>query len=92
MAYSSTNPPALVSQGFGGKPFRVFAYKSTHTAADVAATSFFANGVQLGMRVGDVLTNSGVSSGSTYVGHNEGRVSAVTSTGGATVVFASSST
>ena len=94
MAYNSTgNPPSLVSQGFGGKPFRVFAYKSSDTGATVAGAGYFTNGMQLGMRVGDVLTNTVLSTAGTptYAGHAEGRVSAVSSTG-ATVVFVSSST
>lgn len=95
MAYNSTgNPPVLTSQGFGGKPFRVFAYKSSDTAASVAASSYFSNGHALGMRVGDVVEVTVVTTASppAYAGHNVGRVTAVSTGAGATVAFASSST
>ena len=93
MAYDSTgNPPVLVSQGFGGKPFRVFAYKSSDTGATVAASSYFSDGYARGMRIGDVLKNTVLSTAGAYAGHGDGRVTAVSSGAGATVAFVSSST
>lgn len=95
MPYNSTgNPPSLTSQGFGGKPFRVFAYKSSDLVGTVAASSYFSNGHSLGMRVGDVVEVTVVSTASppVYLGHNVGRVTAVSTGAGATVAFASSST
>lgn len=92
MPYSSTNPPVLVSGGFGGKPLRVFAYKSSDTAATVAASSYFSDGHSRGMRVGDVVTVTVLSTLGAFAGHNEGRVNAVSTGAGATVTFATSST
>ena len=42
MSYSSTNPVALISDGFGGTVPRMFVYASTHGSTDIsyfAATS-----------------------------------------------------
>lgn len=66
MAYSSTNPPALIIDGFSSLMPRVFMYGSTHLVSDITATGFFAgcgNGSRtvsnsnVGMRVGDLLIN-----------------------------------
>lgn len=94
MPYSSTNPPVLTGGGFGGKPFRTFAYKSSDLVGTVAASSYFSDGHSRGMRVGDVVTVSVLTTASTptYLSHNEGRVTAVSTGAGATVAFASSST
>lgn len=55
MSYSSTNPPALVTQRIGGGP-AMWIYKSSDESADgVTAAKYFANGEALGMRVGDVV-------------------------------------
>lgn len=95
MPYDSTgNPPALTGGGFGGKPFRVFAYKSSDLVGTVAGSSYFSNGHALGMRVGDKVDVTVVSTAvpPVYLGHNQGRVSAVSTGAGATVVFVTSST
>ena len=55
MAYSSTNPPMLVSQRFGGNGPGLWSYKSTDAIATVAGSSYFSNGFALGMQVGDLV-------------------------------------
>lgn len=91
MAYSSTNPPAVISQTFG-TGINLWAYKSTHTAAAVAASSFFSDGYSLGMRAGDAIFIAHVTTAGAYTAHAFGAVSAVSSGAGATVTFAASST
>lgn len=54
MAYSTSNPPALISQGIGGN-FGVWAYKSTDAATAVRVSGYFTNGYDLGMRAGDIV-------------------------------------
>ena len=54
MAYSTSNPPSLVSQTIGGGP-KVWVYTSTDAVADVDAAGYFSNGEALGMAVGDVV-------------------------------------
>lgn len=94
MAYSSTNPPVMLPSGFGGVPFRTFAYKSSDTGATVAGSSYFSDGHSRGMRIGDVVTITVLTTASppAYAGHAEGRVTAVSTGAGATVAFVSSST
>jgi hypothetical protein len=86
MAYSSTNPPALVTQRIGGGP-ALWLYTSTHTAAEAAASSFFSNGHALGMRAGDFLWGNQGSS----TAHYQGFVTAVTSSAGATILTVATS-
>jgi len=54
MAYSTSNPPALVSQAIAGGPSLWF-YSSADAIADVDAAGYFSNGGDLGMKVGDSL-------------------------------------
>jgi hypothetical protein len=55
MAYSTTNPPQLVS----GAPLtgagQVWRYESTHTHTAVDAAGFITNALDLGMRVKDIV-------------------------------------
>lgn len=67
MAYSTDNPPALVSTGVAGK-FQVWGYDSTDAATVVRANGYITNGVALGMKVGDVVEQRD-SAGAT-VAHN----------------------
>lgn len=64
MAYSSTNPLALLMDGFASNMPRVFSYQSTHASTDVTVTGFFtgvgenSRGLSaLGLRLGDVIMN-----------------------------------
>lgn len=52
MAYSTSNPPALIAQGIGGAN-KVWAYSSTDAGTAADAAGYFTNGVALGMKTGD---------------------------------------
>ena len=92
MAYSSTNPPALISQSVSGGAGGAWIYQSTHTAAAAAASSFIDNGDALGMKVGDSFRNVELTTAGAYTAHADGCVSAVTTGAGATVVFSQATT
>jgi hypothetical protein len=53
MAYSTSNPPALVGQTIAGNG--IWHYSSTDVHTDVDAAGYFTNGEALGMKVGDVV-------------------------------------
>lgn len=56
MAYATSNPPQLVSQGLGGSGVSIWTYSSTADAsADADTSGFFSNGYDLGMRAGDLV-------------------------------------
>ncbi len=54
MAYSTSNPPCLISQGIGGF-WRTWVYKSTDAVTAVRVSGYFTDGWKLGMRAGDVI-------------------------------------
>jgi hypothetical protein len=54
MAYSTANPPALLSQGIGGF-HRIWSYKTTDAATVVRTSNYITNGYQLGLRKGDLV-------------------------------------
>lgn len=54
MAYSTSNPPALISQGIAGF-FRIWAYKTTDAMTAVRVSNYISNGWTLGLRKGDLL-------------------------------------
>jgi hypothetical protein len=66
MAYSSTNPPKLLVPGMGEAP-SMWAYRSTNLSTDTLAANFFANGGDLGMQVGDIVTVINTTSGVPYL-------------------------
>jgi hypothetical protein len=98
MAYNSTtfgdNPAFLTVPKLGGGPLggAVWGYTSTHTMAAVAASSFFSDGARLGMKPGDVINATQVTTAFAWTAHATGRVTVVTAGAGATVVFAATST
>ena len=53
MAYSTTNPPVLVSVAPLAAAGQVWRYSSTHIGTAVDAAGFFTNAKDLGMRVYD---------------------------------------
>lgn len=55
MAYSTSLPPALVSQPIGGGAGKVWVYRSTDASTDVDAANYITNGGSLGMAVADVV-------------------------------------
>jgi hypothetical protein len=54
MAYATSNPPVLISQGIGGVG-KVFDYRSTDPTATLDASGYITNGYDLGMRQNDVV-------------------------------------
>ncbi len=56
MAYSTSAPPALVSQKTGSSTGNEWMYYSTDAFETVAAADYFSNGSDLGMAVGDLIT------------------------------------
>jgi len=79
MAYSTGNPPSLVSQQLGGTG-KVWLYKDGDDKAAVTAADYFSNGDALGMAAGDVIHHID----ETNVKVNDLVVSSVTSGGAAT--------
>ena len=55
MAYSTTNPPVLVSVAPLAGAGQIWRYESTHTQSAVDAAGFITNALDLGMRVKDIV-------------------------------------
>jgi len=55
MAYSVTNPPALVHQMVGKNGGSTWVYDSSDAATAVRVDGYITNGYHLGMKVGDVM-------------------------------------
>lgn len=64
MAYSTSLPPILVTQGLTGSYPRTWLHYSVDASADVDASGFITNGGDLGMQVNDLVqhtdTNLGI--------------------------------
>ena len=97
MAYSTSNPPALVwqtmagpaiadsagtTQGSAGHGVRMWAYVSTDVSTVVDAEGFFSDGFNLGLRRGDLVTVVERVSGSTTTLVTTHTVQRSTATGG----------
>lgn len=54
MAYSTSNPPMLISDGIGGKGQK-WRYESTDAAADVDTDGYITNAEELGMKLYDTV-------------------------------------
>lgn len=54
MAYSTSNPPQLISQGIGGKG-KVWLYKSPDAETAFDDTDYITNASALGMQTGDFV-------------------------------------
>lgn len=80
MAYSTSNPPVVMSQTFGGKQW--WDYESADVHTDVDATDYFTNGDDLGMKVNDLVI---VTKNTATIGATLHVVTAVTAGGAATV-------
>lgn len=52
MAYTTSNPPALLAQGIGGVG-KMWQYRSTDASSAVDANDYISNASALGMTVGD---------------------------------------
>ena len=89
MAYSTSNPPASISQPLtrgtstftGNKP-QVWLYSSTNLTTDLTASGFFSDGYTLGMRPGDLVLGSQYTSAGSSAITFQGTIASVT-TGGA---------
>jgi hypothetical protein len=55
MAYSTSNPPQLISQGIGASGPRFWSYSSTDAEAAFDDTDYITNAQALGMQTGDVV-------------------------------------
>ena len=89
MAYAGTtstspNLPRLVGDILTGP--RQWSYNSTHTSSDISFADFIADGVGLGMRLGDGLIHTG----STTFLRTYHTITALGSTGGVTFSTGSS--
>ena len=82
MSYSSTNPPAIVSQRIGGGPAMWIYHSSAESADSVTAAKYFANGVDLGMRVGDLVFSVTTTAGTSAL-FSICTISSISSTGSA---------
>jgi lipid-binding SYLF domain-containing protein len=54
MSYSTSTPPAMISQRLGGG-FAWWEYRSADAIATVNTSGYFTNGAALGMKVGDIV-------------------------------------
>jgi S1-C subfamily serine protease len=80
MAYSSTNPVSLVTQGIAG--LRIWDYQTTEGSTVVlTSTGYFTDGVARGMKLGDLIVARGTSAGSSQT-MAIGIVSSVNTTAG----------
>jgi hypothetical protein len=95
MAYSTTNPPvpamgSLTRASTGDNLWpapQLWLYRSTHRTSEFDDTGFFSNGFSLGMRVGDLMLASHVSShGSTVIAVSLALVSGISTAGAVTVI------
>lgn len=68
MAYSTSNPPKLISKPIGGAGTRKWSYESADAIADVDATDYFTNASDLGMQTGDVIEIFDTTNGLVTVG------------------------
>lgn len=82
MAYSTSNPPVLVAQLFGGYK-RKFQYMSSDAASTVRVAGYFTDALKRGMQVGDLVEVYNQAYGSTALSGpvTMHTVIAVTSTG-----------
>jgi hypothetical protein len=71
-AYSTSNPPALISQGIGGPAgSRTWCLIGTHVTTDADAADFITNADDLGMKVMDtvILVNNTSAAAALVHGH-----------------------
>lgn len=66
MAYSTSNPPAMVTQRVGGGA-AIWMYNSTDAATVVRVAGYITNADDLGMKVGDIVIQVDTAGGT--VGH-----------------------
>jgi len=81
MAYATSNPPRLISQGVGASTGSLWHYTDGDTIATVAGSGYFTNGDDLGMEVNDTIVITDETNADVAIGI----VTAVTAGGAATV-------
>jgi len=86
MAYSVTLPPAQLVQRIGGQS-AIWGYRSVDDAATVRGSGYFTNGVDLGMKLGDVVFHNDTDAGPPPT-TSVSTVSAINATTGAVTVAA----
>lgn len=92
MAYSTSNPPAAISQQLtrgttvitDNKP-QMWLYNSTNLTTDMTAAGFFSDGVSLGMRPGDVVIGTQYTSAGSSVITFQASVASITTAGAASL-------
>ena len=57
MAYETSNPPVLVTEGGMNGQNKIWFYRSVDATTLVRVAGYFTNGWDLGMRSGDLLIN-----------------------------------
>lgn len=81
MAYATSNPPRLISQGVGASAGSLWHYLDGDPIATVLGTDYFSDGDDLGMAVNDIVIVTDDSNDQVALAH----VSSVTSGGAATI-------
>lgn len=84
MAYAVTNPPALMVAAIEGR-HGMWSYRSIDDAATVRGANYFTNGLDLGMRVNDVVIHSDTDAGTQTT--SQSTVTAVTASGATVAAF-----
>jgi hypothetical protein len=69
MAYSTSNPPVLISVAPLTGTGQVWAYRSTDAATAVDATGYITNAKALGMRAGDLVRVTNTATNITTMHH-----------------------
>ena len=72
MAYSTANPPSLISPAFAGGGATgnlpsTWGYVTADVYSTVAGAGYITNGGALGMKVGDIVLDTGTSGPTLYV-------------------------
>lgn len=65
MAYSTANPPRLVSQSVGANGGDLWVYKDGDTASTVTGVNYFSNATELGIKDGDAILHVDTTSSAT---------------------------
>lgn len=55
MTYATSNPPFLIAAGISPDGNALWGYRSTDDAATVNTAGYFTNGLDLGLKVGDLI-------------------------------------
>lgn len=82
MAYSTANPPTLMTSNIGGTG-AIWKYVSTDAAAVVTVAGYITDAADLGMKVGDFVIALDSDTGPTTTLHS---VSAIAANGSSTLV------